>query len=626
MVFGFILPFLLALLVSMGFGVFFTVISMKVGMLLGIVDLPGGRRTHETPTPRTGGLAIFFGFHLTLLILERLLYAENLPSTSFSQWYFSVMLGSILVFITGLFDDRLDVAPGVKLLGQLVAAVFTWIVGIRIGTLIGIPLPLSLDLLFTVLLFLAAMNAYNLIDGMDGVAAGLGAITAVGLAGLNILMGNPEMTATALAVAGVCLGFLRFNFHPAKIFLGDTGSMLIGYLLVAIALGSHARGAAAVLLVIPLLTMGVPLIDTALAIWRRSVRKALSGSGKVTQGDRDHLHHRLARKGLTQARVAVLLYAVQAGVLGIGMLWVFQQNYRLAIFTLAFFAGSYVLLRYLATLEMSDSGRWIVDGLRKPGRRRLISSLMPVWDMCILSAGFVATHWAGRSLFIQTSFIRLFREVAPLVVCGTVIIFWAARFYRPMWRRARAVEYFNFCLLSVGAILSSFSFTPFARYHNIQETLVFGMVYLFTTLPFLLGLRVFPRLCQDLFHLHLRTSGEEDTRGVPRSLIYGAGYGYTLHNQAESFEDSSSRRNYHLVGLIDDDPLLQHLRIHGHEVLGDLHDLPDLIDREQIDEIIVTTTLRPDNHTRLMRIAEERNLTVLLSQLRRETLYKPPVS
>jgi len=603
-------PLVFTLLASAAMGVLFTPLAMRIGFKLGLVDMPGGRREHEKPTPRSGGLAVFSAFQLTLYFLAQYL-TNDFSRQGFHLWHLHVFIGSSLVLSIGMIDDRFEIRPSIKLLGQFAAAALAWRLGLRLGTLTGVPLPEFVDFAATVFLYLTAMNAYNLIDGMDGVASGLGAVTAVGLAGLNLLMGNLNMAAAALALAGACIGFLRYNFHPARIFLGDAGSMLIGFLLLSLALGSHARSAAAVLLLVPVMTLGVPMIDTVLAIWRRSVRKALTGSGKVSVGDRDHLHHRLARRGLTQRRVAGILYGIQAALFGFGLLWVFLQNHRLAIFNMAFFAGSFVLLRYVATLEMSDSGRWIVDGIRKPGRRRLFSSLMPVLDVAILLAGFAIVHAMGMDVFVHISFRRTLREITPLMIGGLVILLWATHFYRPMWSRARAVDYFYFCLAVVAGTLICLSLSLFPQYHTTQETLIYGIVYLAVTGPFLVGMRLLPRLAQDLFHFHFRKAGENKACPLPRALVYGAGYGYTLLSRAESFEDSSKRRNYKLLGLIDDDPMLAHLYIHGHEVLGSLNELPRLIESLRINEIMITTTLKPEHEKQLLKLAGKHNLKVM---------------
>jgi hypothetical protein len=254
------------------------------------------------------------------------------------------------------------------------------------------------------------------------------------------------------------------------------------------------------MLIIPLLTMGVPMLDTGLAIWRRSVRRAIDPQGKnrVSSADKDHLHHRLARKGLTQRRVAVLLYSIQALVFGVGLLWVFMQNYRMAIFTVAFFVGSYVGLRFLASLEMNDSGRWIVDGIRRPGRMQLFSSLMPMMDIAILSASLLVLSWLLADQCPQLAIGRLIRETAPPVVGGPMILIWATRYYRLQWTRARALEFFFFGLIATAGLLIGIAISPIPVQQSLRLTLLISLVLMSLTVPQMIFLRAIPRLAQDM--------------------------------------------------------------------------------------------------------------------------------
>ena len=601
-----------------------TPLAMRFGYRAGMVDMPGGRRIHDTPTPRSGGLALFIGFTVTLACLAHLgLFSQ--ADAEFITWTRQIIQVSLLVVVLGLIDDRFEIGPLVKFFGQIAVAILAWRLGLRLERLVGLDLHPMLDLAVTSFLFIAGMNAYNLIDGMDGIAGGLGAVTGLGLAGLNLLMSNYEMAAASLALTGACLGFLRYNFYPAQVFLGDTGSMLIGFFLIAITLGSTARSAAAVMLVIPMLTLGVPMIDTGLAIWRRSVRKALKQNTRVTQGDRDHLHHRLARRGLTQRRIAILLYSIQAAAFGIGLLWLFGQNHRIAIFTIGFFAGAYVLLRYLATVEMTDSGRMIVDGIRRPGRNRLFSSLLPFFDIAILIAGLLLLHFlAFPTGLLILPLGRLLREAGPPIVAGPLVLIWALRYYRPRWSRARALDYFYLMLLATGGILLGFALSALTHTHTLRQNILLSLIYLAMVLPPILTLRIFPRLVQDLLHFHERQERADAPHSTPRALVYGAGYGYTLLTRAESFDDSPRRRKYQLIGLIDDDFSLRNSHIHGYPVLGTLRDLPDLIRNKKITEVIMTTEIQPDHFEKLLQIAREYELILRKSTITHTEIYTPP--
>jgi len=599
---------------------------IRMGFKLGMVDQPDERRVHKHPTPRCGGFGVYVAFFTSLALMCCLVSFPQLTEQARS-WMRMVMPVSSLVVVLGLIDDRWEVKPLIKLLGQLGIGVYAWFNGIHLNRMLGMDIMPLIDMAATMFLFVAAMNAYNLIDGMDGVAGGLGAITSFGLAGLNILQGNESMAAICFALSGACLGFLRYNFHPARIFLGDTGSMLIGFILMALTLGSSSRSAAVVMLVVPLLTMGIPMIDTGLAIWRRSVRRVMykDRSDNVARADKDHLHHRLARRGLTQRKVAVLLYGLQALLFAVGLSWVFIQSYRTAIFTVAFFVGSYVVLRYLASLEMTDSGRWIVDGIRRPGRMQLYSSMMPIMDVLILSLSLVVFSWLLSPDFRGLTLNRIVRETAaPFIGCPLILI-WATRYYRPQWTRARALDFFYIGALSSAGVFIGFTISPLPLQHTLRETITFALVLFSLTIPPMVFIRIFPRLVQDMVHYHERRRAEEASKTLPRVLIYGAGYGYTLITRAESFEDTMRRTPYCLVGLLDDDPYLKGRLVHGHPVLGGLDDLEDLIEREHIDEVMLSTVLRDENLNQLMEVAEHHDLRVRQSLFSHHVLRDVPV-
>ena len=594
---------------------------MKLGFWLKMIDQPDERRIHTTPTPRCGGLAVFVAYSLTLGLLSSLLdFPHVSPATR--MWVMAVLPVSVPLIFLGLIDDRWEIKPLFKLLGQIVVGFLAWDHGINLGNLLGVTIPPVLDAFATVFLYVAAMNAYNLIDGMDGVATGLAVITSLGLFALNLITGNEGMAVMCLALTGACLGFLRFNFHPARIFLGDTGSMYIGFILMSLTLVAQSRTTAAIMLIIPLLTMGVPLIDTGLAIWRRSVRKAMDPEkkGGVSGADKDHLHHRLARKGFTQKRVALTLYVIQAILFGVGLLWVFLQDYRIAIFTIAFFAGSYVVLRYLASLEMNDSGRWIVDGIRRPGKMQLYSSFMPVADILILSFAMVILSWLLSETHKDLSMGKMIRETAPALIGTPMIFVWGTRYYRLQWTRARALDYFTLGTTLTAGILIGIAISPLIKIHAIKDVILFSMVLLTCSVPCMVMVRAFPRLVQDMMQYHDRKNKPQPGESERRVLIYGAGYGYTLITRAESYDDSSQKHKYCLLGLIDDDPYLKGRFVHGHLVLGSLNDLRNLVESTQANEILVSTHLQADNQKRLIEIADKLDLKITQRTFTTKTL------
>ena len=246
--------------------------------------------------------------------------------------------------LIGLWDDRFGMPAAVKLAGQAAVGGLAYMLDMHLGAFFGIALPVWIDLPATVFWFVAFINAFNLIDGMDGLATGLAAIAAFGLAGVFLIGSEPGDCLVMLALLGACLGFLRFNFNPAQIFLGDTGSMFLGCTLAALALNTSTKSTTLMALVVPLLAVGIPMFDTFLAVWRRVARKFLEqdGGSAVFGADIDHLHHRLLKTGLSQRRVAALLYAGSFVLVGVALLAMLFTSSALGIYMIAFVVGVYI--------------------------------------------------------------------------------------------------------------------------------------------------------------------------------------------------------------------------------------------------------------------------------------------
>ncbi len=199
---------------------------------IGMVDKPDERRIHKGIIPRGGGLAVFIGFHLACAAIYFLPW-YSFDITLSRHWWFKFLPASIFLVLVGVADDRWGLQPRIKLGCQVVAALAVYAWGIHIGSLLYFPLPWPVDCFLTILWCVGFMNAFNLIDGLDGLATGLGIIAAAGVAGSMVIQHMPGNTLVLLGLVGSCLGFLRFNFNPARVFLGDTGSMFIGFTLAA---------------------------------------------------------------------------------------------------------------------------------------------------------------------------------------------------------------------------------------------------------------------------------------------------------------------------------------------------------------------------------------------------------
>ena len=284
----------------------------KLGLRWGLVDTPDPRKQHTAPMVRLGGIGIVAGFSLALTLTWLAGgFAELPPDKDRLIW--TTLAGSLCFFVIGLADDIFALPPLPRLVGQAAVATAVWDQGVRIAS-IELPLdtfgsstltlPPLLSLLATVMWLVGITNAINWLDGLDGLAAGVSGIAAIGLLSVSFSLNQPAAGLLAAALAGACLGFLRHNFNPARIFMGDGGSYFLGFALAAISIVGPAKGLTGVSLLLPLLILSLPLADMSAVIMGR-----LSEGRSPFYPDRRHLHHRLLRSGLSHRRTVVLIYA-----------------------------------------------------------------------------------------------------------------------------------------------------------------------------------------------------------------------------------------------------------------------------------------------------------------------------
>ena len=271
-----------------------TPILIRLAKRWKVFDWPGGRRIHTRPTPRLGGIVLYLAVIVTLLFVF-----------GFDPRMYGLLIGVSLMFGLGLLDDIYQLPPIFKLLAQLLIASIVVMFGITIGNLTNplggtILLPPALDVLLTIIWILLIVNTINWLDGLDGLAAGVSAIASLILIVLSLfaIVNQPETATVAAIVLGASVGFLFYNWHPAKIFMGDSGSYILGFMLATIAIISGGKLATAALV------LGLPILDLFWAVFRRIWR------GRAPwQADKEHLHHRLLEVGLSQPTVVLILYA-----------------------------------------------------------------------------------------------------------------------------------------------------------------------------------------------------------------------------------------------------------------------------------------------------------------------------
>lgn len=285
--------------IPMIFVALFTPIIKKVAIHINALDIPNARKVHTKPIPRLGGLAIVAGFFFGYM-----LFCE--PSTLMN----SVFIGIFIIVITGMIDDINPISAKIKLLGQIAAVLVVVLYGgLSINKLTVFGYLIDFDWLtipITILFLLVCINCINLIDGLDGLATGISAIYFLTVGIISIILGRIGIYYTiSLIMLGCCFGFLIYNFYPASIFMGDSGSMFLGYIVGIVALLGY-KGVAFTSIMIPLIILAIPLLDTIFAI----IRRTLKGES-FAKPDKCHIHHQLLRKNLSQRTTVLIIYLVQ---------------------------------------------------------------------------------------------------------------------------------------------------------------------------------------------------------------------------------------------------------------------------------------------------------------------------
>ncbi len=289
---------LLILLSAMVIAMLATPVARAVAFRIGMVDHPAPRKLHTRPIPLLGGLALYLAVLIALLVLED---RYNLPQLA------GILIGATAISFLGIWDDRWGLRPLIKLAGQIAVAGVVMATGVMVSLF---PWPI-LNAAVTLLWLVGITNAFNLIDNMDGLSGGIGAVSAAFFLLLAALNGQYLVGALSAAVLGACIGFLRYNFNPASIFMGDAGSLFLGFLMAVLGIKLRfPNNVAFVTWMVPVLVLGIPIFDTALVVFSRLRR----GLNPLTTPGKDHLSHRLVRAGMTHREAVLVLYLAQAAL------------------------------------------------------------------------------------------------------------------------------------------------------------------------------------------------------------------------------------------------------------------------------------------------------------------------
>ncbi|HKZ81289.1 MAG TPA: MraY family glycosyltransferase [Pyrinomonadaceae bacterium] len=384
-----------------------TPVVRRLALRRGWVDIPAeGRKIHSSPVPRVGGIAIFGAVLFSLIALSLILpdFAAILGTRN--DHLLRLLVPATIIFFFGLYDDLRGTGAKLKFAVQILAGTLFYLMGGRIDA-ISVPfvghldLPVVLGYAFTVFWIVLVTNALNLIDGMDGLAAGTALLASAIIFVVALFLDHPLVALITLAICGAVTGFLRFNFNPASIFLGDSGSLFIGFMLAALSLKGSQKASTTVAVVVPLMIFGLPLMDTGLAVFRRFINRR-----PLFNADREHVHHMLLARGLSQSGVALILYGVCAWF-GLSALLFVDEHGRLTELILLIVTSLVAL--FLGRLRYHE-----IDEIRATAKRQIIDSPgralknMKVWR-------------ASRAMASSTSLRALFRVVETMLECGEFV-------------------------------------------------------------------------------------------------------------------------------------------------------------------------------------------------------------
>ncbi len=594
-----ILPYAASFLGSLFLTLVLTPVVREMNRRLGMVDKPDPRRINKVPIPRGGGLALVVGVSVSYALFVA--WSGRPAMQGISDGAF-LRLGILAVAMAavGLADDKFSLPPKVKLLAQIVVASLAWLLsGVGFRDLWP-ALPAWLDFFLTVCWIVGAVNAFNLIDGLDGLASGLAFIAALGMAGSLAFSGRASSTYFYLAFAGGLLGFLRYNYNPASVFLGDCGSMFIGFTLAVMPICSNAPNSFLVSVGVPLLAMGVPIFDTSLAIIRRSIRHLMhrgekAKEGEVMTADTDHLHHRLLRaSGLNQRKAAWALYIFALFLVVVGLVGMSLKSRASGLWLFAVTVAAVVIFKDMARVELFDAGRLLssVAHARDTSTRRKIARIaIPLYilaDVVVLAVSAVIVR------------VTLFGEVNRYVMMTIVPIRVTAMFfflvlfdaYRTVWSRAMLSNYMRIIVACMfGAVLGSvvIYYLPSADHRVSLKALTLFYAAL-STIGVVLT-RTVRNVVRDLFYAIDcgRLVGRKD---VSRILVYGCGLRYRTFRR--ELVRTASENTRIIVGLLDDNLLIRGQYIGGVKVLGTLLEAREIINRVNADAVVVACEVTPE--------------------------------
>ncbi|CAN5365861.1 hypothetical protein BH10ACI1_BH10ACI1_13280 [soil metagenome] len=532
----------------------------------GFVAKPKSDRWHKRPTAMMGGVAIFLATVIVFLV-----FVEQTRES----WI--ILIGSSFLFLVGLIDDVLHIKPYQKLIGQLIGA------AIVVGS--GLTLQWTsfeiINIGLTIFWLIGIANAINLLDNMDGLAAGIAAIAAFSLAFGFAASGQVEQLSLAAAFTGALVGFLVFNFNPASIFMGDCGSMFVGFLLASLVLnndvGGRSRGVVSILAV-PALILFVPIFDTTFVTLLRKL-----WGRKASQGGRDHTSHRLVALGLSERSAVLMLYgfAIIAGSIAL-LVRELQPTQSIALIMVFIIILTIVgvYLSKVKVYEEQDEEMVLQTGAgyaflyNLSYKRRIFEVIL---DVFLITLSNYAAYVLLFGELENTGNWSLFLKSLPILIVVKLFAFLVVGVYRGIWRYTGIRDLLTFTKgVALGSILSILTILLVYRFENFSRT-----IFVIDAL-ILLSVLSISRMAFRFFRQLLPIPMTDKCRNV---LIYGAGDGGEMVLRELK---NNPQWNYNPVGFVDDDPMKKDKVIHGLRVFGGNGSLASICRNNEVQEILIS--------------------------------------
>jgi UDP-GlcNAc:undecaprenyl-phosphate GlcNAc-1-phosphate transferase len=588
-------PLVFSFLIS----IFTIPVVRKLCFKFGVVAYPRKDRWNKFPIPTLGGVSIFLGFTLSLVIY---MVIQNGQSGLVDRW--NILLAAFLMFALGLFDDFRQLSPPIKFVGQILAATLVIFYG---DMIIFFPWPIA-NIILTFLWLVGITNAINLLDNMDGLAGGVALIASGVLSYFLWRGGDAQLLAMSLSLVGAIFGFLIFNFPPAKIFMGDSGSLFLGFALASLAIARRTQASNVfAIIMVPTMLFLLPILDTALV----TITRLLRGQSPV-QGGTDHTSHRLIAFGLSEKQAVLALYLV-ALVSGIAAAALEALDYELSLLLIPIFLIIFSLITaYLARLKvvsekpssLGNISRIIAD---LTYRRRLFEIGL---DLLLIGISYYLAYWTRYGLDMTELSMSLFLQSWPIALLSAYISFYIAGVYRGVWRYIGLNDLLRFAqaalvsvILTVLVIKILYGSDPFT-----YDVFLLYAVFLF------LGLatsRSSFRILDRLYDLQKIRTKKENV------LLIGA-------EDAGEFALRWLLRNvelgYNPVGFIDSDPLKKGRSIHGVNVLGVFDDLGKILVEKNVQGVIVSNDVSEGDNNQLLDICRKRGVWLRVLRLEFELI------